>query len=154
LYLPRARWYDFWNGEEKQGPIDVEAAAPLSRIPLFVKGGSIVPMGPDVQWASGKPASPIELRVYPGADSDFTLYEDQGDGYQYERGVYSTIPMHWSESTRTLTIGQRKGQFPGMLGSRTFEVVFVGNGHGVGIDETAETDKTITYDGSSVDVKQ
>lgn len=152
VYLPQAKWYDFWNGTLKAGGTNVIAPAPLDRIPLYVRGGSILPMGPDLQWSTEKPEDPIELRVYPGADGDFTIYEDQNDGYQYQQGAYATIPIHWNDASRTLTIGARKGQFPGMLTHRTFNVVFAGDGHGAGIDGTAHPDKTIEYDGNSISI--
>jgi alpha-D-xyloside xylohydrolase len=154
LYLPKSNWYDFWTGAASNGPIDVDAPAPLSRIPLYVRGGSIVPMGPDLQFAEEKPANPIELRVYPGADADFSIYEDDNNTYDYEKGAYSTIPIHWNDSTHTLTIGDRRGQFAGMQASRTFHVVFVGDGHGVGIDPTSQPDEIVQYDGKSVSVSQ
>lgn len=149
LYLPRSRWYDFWTGAASTGPIDVEAPAPLSRIPLYVRAGSIVPMGPDLEYAEQKPADPIELRVYPGADGDFTLYEDDNNTYDYEKGAYATIPIHWNDAARTLTIGDRKGQFPSTLASRSFQIVFVGDGHGTGIDPTTHPDQIVHYDGKS-----
>jgi alpha-D-xyloside xylohydrolase len=104
-------------------------------------------MGPDEEWSDQKPADPIELRVYPGADGDFTLYEDEGDTYNYERGVYATIPLHWDDAKRSLTIGARQGKFPGMLEQRAFRVVFVSEHHGAGIDPTDEPDKTVQYSG-------
>jgi alpha-D-xyloside xylohydrolase len=123
----------------------IDAPATLDRLPLYVRAGSIVPMGPDVEYATEKPADPIELRVYRGADGSFTLYEDENDSYDYEKGAYATIPMHWDEGARSLTIGERKGQFPGMLETRTFRVVFVGEGHGAGIGQTAQPDKVVQY---------
>ncbi|MBV9759890.1 MAG: DUF5110 domain-containing protein [Acidobacteriaceae bacterium] len=152
LYLPKAKWYDFWTGAAVDGPADVDAPAPISRIPLFVRGGSIVPMGPDLQYAEENPADPIELRVYPGADGDFNLYEDDNNTYAYEKGAYATVAMHWDDASRTLTIGDRKGQFPGMLGSRTFRLVLVGDGHGTGIDPTTQADHVVQYDGKAVSV--
>lgn len=154
VYLPGAKWYDFWNGAATSGGTDVEAQAPLSRIPLYVRAGSIVPMGPDLEYAEEKPADPIELRIYSGADADFTLYEDDNNTYDYERGAYATIPIHWNDSTRTLTIGDRKGSFPEMIQSRTFNLVVVGDGHGTGIDITSQPDKVIRYDGRSVSISQ
>jgi len=130
------------------------AAAPLETLPLFVRGGSILPMGPAMEYASQSAANPIELRVYPGADADFTLYEDDGLTYDYENGTYSTIPFHWDEAGETLTIGARKGSFPGMLGSRTFNIVWVGAGHGVGVNPSGTIDKTISYDGTAVAVQR
>jgi alpha-D-xyloside xylohydrolase len=109
-------------------------------------------MGPDLQYAAEKPADPIELRVYRGADGSFTLYEDENDNYDYEKGAYATIPIHWDETARSLTIGERKGQFPGMLKSRNFRIVFVGEAHGVGIGQTAQPDKVVQYSGQPVTV--
>jgi len=99
----------------------------------MVKAGSIVPMGPFVQYSNEKPADPIELRIYPGADGSFTLYEDENDNYNYEKGVYATIGFHWDDAKRQLTVDARKGTFPGMLQARTFHVVVVGKGHGAGV---------------------
>jgi alpha-D-xyloside xylohydrolase len=153
VYLPKTEWYDFWTGKESQGGRAMEAVAPLDRMPIFVRAGSIVPMGPDEEYTQEKPADPIELRVYRGADGDFTLYEDEGDSYDYEKGVYATIPLHWDEAKQTLTIGERKGKFPGMLEKRTFRIVFVRENHGVGIAPESTADKTVTYAGTRVEVK-
>ncbi|MGD0305586.1 MAG: TIM-barrel domain-containing protein [Candidatus Acidiferrales bacterium] len=154
LYLPKARWYDFWTGKAVDGGAAIDTAAPIERMPLFVRAGSIVPMGPDVQWASEKPADPIELRVYAGADGHFTLYEDENDTYNYEKGAFATIAFAWDDSSHTLTIGERKGNFPGMLAKRTFHVVFVGEGHGSGIDPAPTADKTVEYSGRQVSVSR
>jgi len=151
LYLPKAKWYDFWVGSALDGGKAIDATAPLDRIPLYVRAGSIIPLGPDLEYTSEKPADPIELRVYSGADGDFTLYEDEGDSYNYEKGVYATIPIHWDESKQTLMIGNRHGSFPGMLERRTFHVVWVGEGHGVGVFPQ-EADRTVEYDGSAVTI--
>jgi alpha-D-xyloside xylohydrolase len=153
MYLPKATWYDFWTGRAESGGKMIETAAPLDRIPLFIRAGSIIPMGPDVQYAAEKPADPIELRVYRGADGAFTLYDDENDGYAYEKGVFATIPVTWNESAQTLTIGERSGKFPGMLETRTLHVVFVGNDHGAGIEPTARADKTVSYAGKAITVK-
>ncbi len=147
VYLPKADWYDFWTGEKVEGGMRVEADAPLEKLPLFVRAGSIVPMGPAMEWSTEKPADPIELRIYPGADGDFTLYEDENDGYNYTKGAHATIALHWNDAAKTLTIGAREGSFPGMLAKRTFKVVVVGKGHGVGIGESATAEKTLAYDG-------
>jgi alpha-D-xyloside xylohydrolase len=152
LYLPKTVWYDFWTGVSMPGGKAIDAAAPLDRIPLYVRAGSIVPVGPDVEYAAAKPADPIELRVYQGADGDFTLYEDENDTYNYQKGVYATIPIHWDAAGKTLTIGERKGSFPGMLGNRTFRIVFVGRGHGAGIGLTRQADKVVPYSGKPVTV--
>ena len=127
VYLPAGQWFDFYTEDRLEGGLPIEADAPFSRIPLFVRGGSILPLGPDMQWSDEKPADPLELRIYPGADADFTLYEDDGVSYAYERGEYSVIPLHWDDSSRTLTIGERSGSFPGMLRERTFHVRLAGS---------------------------
>jgi alpha-D-xyloside xylohydrolase len=92
----------------------------------------------------------MELRIYPGADADYTLYEDEGDSYRYEKGVYATIALHWNDKQRALSIGAREGSFPGMLGERTFQLVLVKPGHGKGIDATSLPDQTLHYSGQSV----
>jgi alpha-D-xyloside xylohydrolase len=153
VYLPAgADWYDFWTGERIVGGRTIDSPAPLETMPLHVRAGSIVPMGPDLQYASEKPANPLELRVYRGADGRFALYEDEGDGYAYEKGVFATIPIEWSETKRTLTIGARRGSFPGMLERRTFHVVFVGKDHGTGLEPQPQADATIDYVGQPVTV--
>jgi alpha-D-xyloside xylohydrolase len=155
VYLPKAAdWFDFWTGKTLSGGQTINASAPLETIPLFIKAGSIVPMGPFLQYATEKLADSIELRVYPGADGQFTLYEDQNDNYNYEKGVHSIIPIQWNESKKTLTIGKRAGTFPGMLKKRTFHVVWVREGHGSGLDPEQKPDKSIFYDGKEVKVSQ
>jgi alpha-D-xyloside xylohydrolase len=152
IYLPKSKWYDFWTGQEVDGGGAIEAAAPINQIPLFVRGGSIVPLGPDLEYATQKPADPIELRVYPGADASFTLYEDENDNYNYENGVRATIRIDWDEAAQKLTIRERQGQFPGMLKARTFRVVFVGDSHGTGIELTTQSDKVVDYSGKPITV--
>jgi alpha-D-xyloside xylohydrolase len=119
---------------------------------LFVRSGSIVPLGGDAEWASAQKADSLELRIYCGADGDFVLYEDENDTYDYEKGVYATIPMHWDDKARVLTIGDRAGRFPGMLNSRTFRVVFVREGHGIGSEKTEQPDTIVRYSGTHVGV--
>jgi alpha-D-xyloside xylohydrolase len=150
LYLPSAKWYDFWTGSAVAGGVAVDADAPLARMPLYVRAGSIVPMGPELQYSNEKPEDPIELRVYAGANGGFTLYEDENDSYDYEKGAYATIPIVWDDGAKTLTIGARAGKFPGMLETRTFRIVFVGAGHGIGIDPTEQADKIVTYSGAQI----
>ena len=142
-----------WSGEKLNGGQSVTASAPLEQIPLFVRAGAIVPMGPVVQFAGEKPTDPLELRVYRGADGGFTLYEDEGDSYRYERGVHATIPISWDEKKQTLTIGKRLGNFPGMLEKRTFRVVFVSANHGVGAVSEEKVDAEIQYTGKAVTVR-
>jgi len=152
LYLPNAMWYDFWSGSASQGPRSLDASARLDRLPLYIRAGSILPLGPDIEYAAEKPADPIELRIYRGANGEFTFYEDENDGYSYEKGVHATIPFTWDDASRTLTIGDRTGTFPGMLESRTFRIVFVREGHGVGGALTPNADKTVTYGGKKITV--
>jgi alpha-D-xyloside xylohydrolase len=154
VYLPgHSDWYDFWTGERVAGGQRIEAAALIDTIPLFVRAGSILPLGPVVQYVSEKPADPIELRVYRGADGAFTLYEDQGDGYNYEKGAFATIPLTWNESSETLTIGARNGTFSGILKDRIFRVVFVDENHGIGGGETESADGIIKYTGKILTVR-
>jgi len=152
VYLPKAKWYDFWSGTSVEGPRMIDAAAPIDKLPLFVRAGAIVPMGPEKEWSTEKPEDPIELRIYPGADGDFTLYEDENDGYNYEKGVYATIPFHWDDAKQTLTIGERKGTFPGMLAERRFQIVFVREKHGAGITAESKPDKVALYSGKQTSV--
>ena len=148
VYLPSGTsWTDFWTGVNFTGGQTITAAAPISHLPLYMRAGSIVPLGPDVQYAAQTP-DPIELRVYPGANGQFTLYEDDNVTYGYETGSYATIPFTWNDSSKQLTIGARQGSFPGMLQSRTFRVMFVHPGHGTGAPAGATSDQVVTYNGS------
>jgi alpha-D-xyloside xylohydrolase len=147
VYLPAGTWYDFWTGMTTMGGATVSADAPLSQLPVYVKAGSIVPMGPAIQYAT-ESADPIEIRVYKGKDGSFTLYEDAGDTYGYESGESAQIPLTWNEATQQLTIGARKGTYAGMPMTRTFNIVWVAASHGAGPDVTASPDKSITYDGT------
>jgi alpha-D-xyloside xylohydrolase len=154
VYLPAgASWIDFWTGETLAGGQTVVADAPIETMPLAVKAGSIVPMGPFVQYATEKPADPIELRIYPGASGSFTLYEDENDSYNYEKGVYATIAFYWDDAKGKLSIAARKGAFPGMLKTRTFNIVVVGKGHGTGVEVTANPDKAVSYAGKALTVQ-
>jgi alpha-D-xyloside xylohydrolase len=153
VYLPQAGWYDFWTGEKVEGGRHIQADAPLSKLPLYVRAGSIVPLGPAMEWTTEKPADPIELRIYPGADGDFTLYEDENDNYNYEKGAHATIALHWDDGAKTLTVGSREGSFPGMLAERRFRVVVVAKGHGVGIGESGTAEATVVYKGGKLVVR-
>jgi alpha-D-xyloside xylohydrolase len=153
IYLPEGKWCDFWTGATADGGKILTAAAPLDRIPLYVRAGSIVTIGPDVEWSTEKPADPLELRIYRGADGIFTLYEDQNDNYDYEKGAHATISFQWDEVKQTLTIGDRKGEFPGMLQRRTFLIVFVRAKHGSGIPPEEKPDRTVKYEGKQITVR-
>ena len=153
VYLPTGTsWTDFWTGETLQGGQSIDVTAPIQNLPLYLRAGSILPYGPKIQYAT-QSVDPMELRIVRGADGDFTLYEDEGDNYNYEKGIYATIPFHWNDKTGMLTIRARQGKFPGMLERRTFRIVWVSPGHGIGIDSTAKADVTVTYDGNEVAVK-
>jgi alpha-D-xyloside xylohydrolase len=154
VYLPAgATWYDFWTGAAVSGGQAIDAAAPYDRLPLHVRAGSIVPFGPELQWTGEKPADPITLFVYAGADGAFTLYEDDGLTYGYEKGAFARIPIRWDDANSTLTIGERGGTFPGMLAQRTFEVVLVGKGKPVGFSFEPKADRAVRYDGAAVVVE-
>ncbi len=152
IYLPKARWYDFWTGVPVEGGRAIDTPAPIERLPLFVRAGSILPLGPDVEYASEKAADPLELRIYRGANGSFTLYEDDGVTYNYERGAHATIPIQWDDGRQILTLGERIGSFPGMLQSRMFRIVFVRENHGIGGRLTEEVDKVIRYTGRQTTV--
>ncbi len=150
LYLPNAKWYDFWTGAATQGGHTIDAPSPTDRLPLYVRAGSILPLGPDLEYAAEKPADPIELRIYRGANGSFTLYEDESDSYNYEKGAYATIPLSWDDGAKTLTIGDRSGSFPGMLETRTFRIIFVTENHGTGGTLTETADKAVSYSGKKI----
>ena len=123
-YLPKgATWYDFWTGKYYAGGQDVTLETSLDRVPMFVRAGSILPLGPEMQYVGERAWDNLELRIYPGANGSFTLYEDEGDNYNYEKGQYATITFQWNDKARTLTIGERKGSYPGMLQKRQFTIV-------------------------------
>ena len=149
VYLPAGTWYNFWTGASSTGGTTVTASAPLSLIPIYARAGAILPMGPKIQYAT-QSANPIELRVYPGADGNFTLYEDEGDNYNYETGSYATIPISYSNATGKVTIGARSGSFTGMLTNRTFNIVLVSSGHGIADTVTSNPDCVINYTGAAV----
>jgi alpha-D-xyloside xylohydrolase len=154
VYLPKsANWYDFWTGKLITGGQTVDAAAPIETLPLYIKAGSIVPMGPYLQYATEKVADPIELRIYTGANADFVLYEDENDTYNYEQGKFATIAMNWNDAEKTLTIKDRKGDFPGMLKDRTFRVVLVTPKNGTGIEPAKQADE-VKYSGKEVKFKK
>lgn len=154
VYLPASTgWYDFYTGKFFEGGNTIQATAPLSRIPVFVREGSIIPAGPEVQYTAEKPADPITLYVFTGRNAHFELYEDEGVNYNYEKGQYTTINFDYDESTKTLRIGERKGSFKGMLESRTFQIVWVDANHATGVSLTTELGQSIKYTGTALQVK-
>ena len=147
VYLPKgADWYDFWTNQKQTGGQTVSREAPLDIIPLYVKAGSILPIGPKVQYAEEIPWDNLEIRIYRGANGSFTLYEDEFDNYNYEQGQYSEITFNWNDSSRTLTIDRRNGEYPGMLQQRNFNVVIIDSG------KTSEPQQ-VAYSGNRISVK-
>lgn len=151
VYLPAgSSWYDFWTGEVLAGGRTIEAPAPYERLPLYVRAGSIVPFGPELQSTDEKPADPITLWVYAGGAADFELYEDAGVDNGYESGAFATIPLRWDEEARRLTIGKRVGSFPGMLAERDFRVVVVSAARPLGHTSVPETATSVRYRGQEI----
>jgi alpha-D-xyloside xylohydrolase len=149
VYLPSGTgWFELRSGKYFEGGQTIEADAPYKDIPIFVKEGSIIPCGPEIQYTTEKPADPIRLFVYTGSDGLFTLYEDENVNYNYEKGHFSNIPFTYSERDKVLNIGDRVGEFSGMLKTRTFEIVWRGKYKPLGIDFKAETDTIVTYNGT------
>ena len=154
VYLPQASgWYDFWTGAAADGGKTVNAPAPYDAMPLFVRAGSIIPFGPELQYTGEKPADPITLYVYTGSDGTFELYEDDGRTYGYERALYTIIPLHWDDARKTLTIGKRSNGFPGYLASRTFNVVLVSKDKPAAYSSTPTLDRTVSYEGKPIKVQ-
>ena len=141
LYLPKGAWRDFFTGEEVKGGRWIERGVALETIPLYAKAGAIVPFGPVMQYVDELGNPPVEIKVFPGADGAFTLYDDAGDGYQYEQGEFSEIPLKWDDAKKTLTIGERKGRYLGMAEARDFVVAL-----------PCGTVKHVKYEGKSLDV--
>jgi len=144
-------WVDFWTGQTYQGGQTIHADAPLNRIPILVKEGSIVPMGPVVQ-STAETEGPLEIRVNAGKDADFLLYQDSGDGYAYEKGERAVIPLHWNDRQGTLSIGARSGSFPGMRNQQSLQIVIVKRRHGAGIASVPDPDRTVMYNGHAMTV--
>lgn len=150
VYLPgTSDWYDFWSGKRWKAKRSIAVSAPLDTLPLFVRAGTILPLGPVVGYADAQKGQPIELRVYRGADGDFTLYDDSGDGWGYEKGGRAAIIIHWNDATGTLSFDTRKGGYAGMPATQTFSVVFVDEKHGRGAG-AAVAQRTVHYDGSKI----
>jgi alpha-D-xyloside xylohydrolase len=154
VYLPATtgNWFDFWTGKAITGGRMIDAPAPYDAMPLHVRAGAIIPFGPELHYTDEKPADPITLFVYAGADGAFTLYEDDGVSYGYERGEFARIPLRWDNATRTLTLGHRKGAFPGMLGERTFQFVLVAADKPAPFSFAPQPDRTVRYRGDPVTV--
>ncbi|MFW6043253.1 MAG: TIM-barrel domain-containing protein [Marinilabiliaceae bacterium] len=153
VYLPEATdWYNFWTGQHFEGGQTISADAPKDQIPLFVKNGSIVPMGKISQHTGENNADTLEVRVYKGADGSFSLYEDEGDNYNYENGAYSVISFRYNEQNETLIIGDQEGKYPGYLKTRVFNIVVVNEDAGNGLP-WSPAKKSVTYNGSKQEIK-
>lgn len=147
VYFPAGSvWYDFYTSAPQAGGVTATVAAPYERIPLYVRAGAILPRGPQMQWSAEKPADPIDLYVYAGADGSFTLYEDEDLNYNYEQGRYAMIPIAYSEGASTLTLGRRRGSYPGMLRERRFNIILV-------TPSGPRTPVAVTYRGRQLKVK-
>ena len=154
VYLPTGcNWLDFWTGKKYSGGQNVQRESPIDIIPLYVKAGSILPLGSLRQYAIEKNDSELELRIYPGANATFTLYEDENDNYNYEKGAYAVINFLWDDANQSLIIEDRKGEFPGMVKTRTFKIVKVNEKSGFGIQPVQRPTKVIKYNGHKVIVK-
>ncbi|WEK34498.1 MAG: glycoside hydrolase family 31 protein [Candidatus Pseudobacter hemicellulosilyticus] len=154
VYLPAgSNWFDFWTGEKLAGGRTINAPTPLEQLPLYVKAGAILPWAAVVQYAEEKRWDNLEIRVYPGADGKFILYEDENNGYNYEKGLYTEIPFFWDEPKQTLTIGARKGKFNGMPAKRQFNIVVVNRGKGTGVEAATQFNKTVTYTGKAISIR-
>lgn len=152
VYLPDGtNWFDFWTGKQYKGGQNIEADAGLETMPLFVKAGSIIPLANVKQYATEYADSVLEIRIYAGEDEDFILYEDENDNYNYEKGIYATIEFDWDDDDKILTIENRKGEFPGMLQERTFNVVLVEENNGIGLTESKG--KMVLYNGKKLEIK-
>ncbi|HBF05846.1 MAG TPA: alpha-xylosidase, partial [Prevotella sp.] len=155
VYLPKQNgWYDFYTGKHYAGGQTIVADAPYEKIPVFCPEGAILPVGPEMEWSDEKKPELIDLYVYAGKDGNFTIYEDEGTNYNYEKGKYSIIDIHYNDAQKTLTIGARKGSFDGMLQKRRFNVVLVSTQNGQGVNlAKAPKGKMVKYAGQAVTVK-
>ncbi len=154
VYLPAGcKWYDFWTGEKYEGGQYINAFAPLDRMPLFIKSGSIIPMGPVVQHTQDMLDAPWEIRIYPGSNGEFEIYEDAGDGYSYEQSECAWTKLIWKDELREVTVLKRQGVFAGMTLEREFGLVSVRQGHGQGSEQERSRDALIKYNGEKTSLK-
>lgn len=154
IYLPNnVDWFDFWTGEKIKGGNTIKKEVPIDIMPIYIKEGSIIPFGPDVQYASEKPWDELEIRIYPGANGEFILYEDEFDNYNYEKGYYTTISFKWNDFNQTLTINRREGKYRGMHNKRKFKIIKVSNEKGFGSELCNKVDTIITYKGDKTSIR-
>jgi alpha-D-xyloside xylohydrolase len=143
-------WYDLYTGKYYEGGQEIVADAPYERVPVFVKEGSIILTGPELQYAGEKKADPIVVHVYAGKDAEFELYEDEGGNYEYEKGKFATIQIKYNETEKTLTISGAKGNYTGMLKSRTFQIKIIGKEKPGGISFESKENKLVRYRGQEL----
>ena len=153
VYLPNGTdWFSFWDGKRYTGGKEVKVNAPIDILPLFVRAGAIIPLGPEEKFVGEKKNASWELRIYPGADGKFTVYEDEGDNYNYEKGAFATYDITWNDKNKSLIFSERKGKFKGMCETRKFNIVVVTEGHGVGENITSKADRVVEYNGKKLKV--
>jgi len=154
VYLPAGTsWVDFWTGRRHTGGQTIQRETPIDVMPLYVRAGSVLPLGPKQQYIGEKENAPLEIRVYPGADGSFTLYEDENDNYNYEKGAYATTELRWNDKARQLTLADRRGSYSGMPATRTFRVIVVDEQHGTGLGDERAPAKEVQYTGKKLTVK-
>ena len=154
VYFPKqSGWYDLYTGEYIQGGQSLVVDAPYERIPVFVREGSIIPYGPEMQYCDEKPADLINLYVYAGRNGQFQLYEDEGTNYNYEKGKYATIDITYDDAAKTVSFGARKGQFNGMLKNRRFNVVLITKDAPKALNLENPEGKMVNYNGKAVNIQ-
>jgi alpha-D-xyloside xylohydrolase len=154
VYFPKGcGWYDLYTGQHIDGGQSLVVDAPYERIPVYVPEGSIIPFGPAMEWSDEKPAELIQLYIYGGRDAQFTLYEDEGTNYNYERGKYATIDIRYDDKAKTVVIGERQGKFDGMLKTRRFNIVYISAGNAKALNLENPVGVMVEYDGSQTTTK-
>jgi alpha-D-xyloside xylohydrolase len=148
LYLPDAGWYDLYTGKYQKGGKHIKADAPFERMPVFIREGSVIPFGPELQYTAEKPADTITVHVYQGTNGNFNLYEDEALNYNYEKTAFSNIKFDYSESDRSLTIQEREGKFPGMLKERVFIIKYITQARPEALNLESNTGILVKYNGS------
>lgn len=154
VYLPKGtKWIDFWTNETVEGGQHIKRECPVDILPLYIKAGSILPLGPKVQYTTEKKWDNLDICIYPGANGEFVLYEDEFDNYNYEKGMFSTIKFSWDDASRTLTISDRKGEFPKMLKRRSFRITLMQPGKQSAETVMVSADKKVNYSGKKLTIK-
>jgi len=152
VYLPLGSdWYDFWTGQRYAGGQTICADAALDAMPLYVRSGSIVPMGPDITYADERPNAPLELHIYPGQDGSFTLYDDEGDNYNYEQGQFALLRLSWDDTVRRFTLHERQGSYPGMPDSREFRIFMENDTNTIPLSDGSST-RSVLYEGREISI--